>query len=181
MERIQQTTTTYHTDGTSSTTSTVTVRELDDGEVGILLAGNNSILDPSLKPHMLSSAVDYAISESDDFFVRDADDMMFSNSEDDEDHWFPSLSKALRIHDLEDDEAEGEPLYATHVVEMEEESAFKKPETERPIKARKTTLEQPATDQGTLVDEDDQGMDSDSLHSATDVCVPLDVVYTMIE
>jgi hypothetical protein len=173
MERIQQTTTTYHTDGTSSTTSTVTVRELDDGEVGILLAGNNSILDPSLKPHMLSSAVDYAISES--------DDMMFSNSEDDEDHWFPSLSKALRIHDLEDDEAEGEPLYATHVVEIEEEPTVKTAETERPCKARKT-MEQATADQWTMVDEeDDQGVDSDSLHSATDGCVPLNVVYTLIE
>jgi hypothetical protein len=59
MERIQ--------DGvTHSTTSTVTVHELDDDEVGILLAGNNSIFDPDLTSHMLNvpTTIDYDISDA---------------------------------------------------------------------------------------------------------------------
>ncbi|KAI8071054.1 hypothetical protein BC940DRAFT_295148 [Gongronella butleri] len=108
---------TTYSDG-STHYSSVVVRELDEGEVGILLAGNHSIFDPSLTPHMLEVPSEYNISDVDS--ISDTDDMQDEAMDDvgdgddgdywvDEDenaleeHWFPSLLHRSIIEGLDDD------------------------------------------------------------------------------
>ncbi|KAI8344741.1 hypothetical protein BC941DRAFT_409497, partial [Chlamydoabsidia padenii] len=172
MGRIQQTTTTtsYNTDGITHSTSTISVRELDEGEVGILMAGNNSILDPSLTPHLLTP-VDYDISECD---LTDSDELMMENSEDDE-YWSSSLSQAFGIEELDNSDGDelmvNDILYATDVIEVDDHE----PETKRLEKlstglAGKWTVE--------------HGMDNGSNISSldeSDIVVPLEIVYTVLD
>ncbi|CAO3649100.1 unnamed protein product [Cunninghamella blakesleeana] len=90
-------------------TSSVKIRELDEGEVGILLAGNNSIFDPTLTPRMLAVPSDYDISDID----KEEEDNEEDGDEDDEDDedessieekWFPSLLRHSWIYGLDNDD-----------------------------------------------------------------------------
>ncbi|KAI8344740.1 hypothetical protein BC941DRAFT_409496 [Chlamydoabsidia padenii] len=180
MEHIQQTTTTtsYNTDGITHTTSTISVRELDEGEVGILMAGNNSILDPSLTPHMLTP-VDYDISECD--LTDIDDDLMFGSSEDDE-LWFPSLTKAFEIQELNNsdgDEMMADILYATNVVEVDDYVPAGRKRSLRPSKSRKTTSGPTGLDLWIDNEDMDNDRNSNSVDKLDDV-IPLEIVYTVL-
>jgi hypothetical protein len=156
------TTTTISPNGNSTHTSVV-VRELDDGEVGILIAGNNSIFDPSLTPRMLAvPTTDYDVQQNtlqtDDEDEEDSDDNGF-------DDWFPSLRHLSWIHGLDDDDDDDdddimvdqmmETLFASAVMEQEEERS------RRQIQSRRPTKKQEA-------EEED--------HSVVEL-VPIDVIY----
>jgi hypothetical protein len=97
---------------------------LDDGEVGILLAGNNSILDPSLTPHMLeASLINYNV-DTDAPSTDDEDDNDEQVGEDDS--WFPSLRRLSSIHGLDDEDQDSwadtmATLFATNVEEYDTE------------------------------------------------------------
>ncbi|CAO3654204.1 unnamed protein product [Cunninghamella echinulata] len=93
-------------EGNTYTNSSVRIRELDDGEVGILLAGNNSIFDPTLTPRMLSVPSDYDIISDVEDNDDDDDDDDGDDDDDDtsslEEKWFPSLLRHSWIHGLDD-------------------------------------------------------------------------------
>lgn len=105
-------------EGNIYTNSSVRIRELDDGEVGILLAGNNSIFDPTLTPRMLSVPSEYDIisdiespsqDENEDTDLSGEDYNSDDNDDDDdtsslEEKWFPSLLRHSWIHGLDDNE-----------------------------------------------------------------------------
>jgi hypothetical protein len=155
------TTTTISPNGNSTHTSVV-VRELDDGEVGILMAGNNSIFDPSLTPRMLAvPTTDYDVQQhtlqTDDEDEEDSDDNGF-------DDWFPSLRHLSWIHGLDDDDDDDddmmvdrmmETLFASAVLEQEEERSRRPTQSKRPTKKQET-------------EEED--------HSVVEL-VPIDVIY----
>lgn len=154
------TTTTISPTGNSTHTSVV-VRELDDGEVGILLAGNNSIFDPSLTPHMLAvPTTDYDVQQNtlqtDDEDEEESDDNGF-------DDWFPSLRHLSWIHGLDDDDDDDimmdrmmETLFASAVLEQDEERS------RRQTKSRRERKKQEA--------------DEEEDHSVVEL-VPIDVIY----
>ncbi|SAL95339.1 hypothetical protein [Absidia glauca] len=155
------TTTTISPNGNSTHTSVV-VRELDDGEVGILMAGNNSIFDPSLTPRMLAvPTTDYDVQQNtlqtDDEDEEDSDDNGF-------DDWFPSLRHLSWIHGLDDDDDDDddimvdrmmETLFASAVMEQEEERSRRQTQSRRPTKKQEA-------------EEED--------HSVVEL-VPIDVIY----
>ncbi|ORZ15911.1 hypothetical protein BCR42DRAFT_416131 [Absidia repens] len=227
MERIHKTETSTSYDSKDggmmhSTMSTVTVRELDDGEVGILLAGNNSILDPGLAPHMLNvpTTIDYDISDAESTISTDMTATSNDNRGgahgayeehdplDDNDNWFPSLSKASWIQDLDKndhgkdgdddtlmtDRTTVETLFASDIVEIDDDddddddvvvdhshpiaTTAAAAKYERPSKSRRTS-------RGDSMDKNQMEDDiviSDSYGSLEKPSglVPLDVVHVVL-
>ncbi|KAI8333052.1 hypothetical protein BC941DRAFT_434972 [Chlamydoabsidia padenii] len=121
----------YTTITTTYDDSSVAVRELDDGEVGILMAGNNSIFDPSLTPRMLSVPTP-------DYDVESSSPHMDDDDDDDDDDWFPSLRHLSWIHGLDDDDdvmvdRMMETLFASAVIEQDEndQSQSRTPESKK--------------------------------------------------
>ncbi|ORZ26213.1 hypothetical protein BCR42DRAFT_401802 [Absidia repens] len=112
-------TTTRGPDGSIQSSSSVIVRELDDGEVGILMAGNNSILDPSLTPRMLASpTTDYDV-ESDALPPSPNDDDYSDNIDTttDEETWFPALRHNSWIQGLDDDDDDNDDSHKDNETE----------------------------------------------------------------
>ncbi|ORX48050.1 hypothetical protein DM01DRAFT_1377010 [Hesseltinella vesiculosa] len=107
----------------------VQVRELDEGEVGILLAGNNSIFDPSLTPHMLDSRSEYTISDVESLGSTSDQEDEADQEEDDselEESWFPSLRHMSRIEEMDDDDDfnanhHRDSVTSTDIVEREDD------------------------------------------------------------
>ncbi|CAO3600795.1 unnamed protein product [Absidia cylindrospora] len=189
--------------------STVTVRELDNGEVGILLAGNHSILDPGLAPHMLNvpTTIDYDISDAESIISTDItvragggshvaleDDPL--DDDDDDDNWFPSLSKASRIQDLDKndkdndddtlmtDSATVETLFASDIVEIDDNDVDHSNPTATPTKYERPSKSR-RTSHGQPMDKNYMEEDiviSDSYGSLekSPGLVPLDVVYVVL-
>lgn len=177
----------HHSDSSSS----ILVRELDDGEVGILLAGNNSILDPSLTPLMLeASLIDYNV----DTDAPSSDDENDDDEEvDEDDSWFPSLRRLSYIHGLDDEDHDSwadtmATLFATNVEEYdtEDDEVIQHPKKRKRRghhgRHRKSRRKASGKDHRTKDDSDrsssgDDGAD-DHLHIEF---VPVDVVCVRIE
>ncbi|ORZ22487.1 hypothetical protein BCR42DRAFT_406290, partial [Absidia repens] len=190
---------TNHLDGTQ-TRSSVIVRELDDGEVGILLAGNNSIVDPSLTPHMLAVATaDYDVENaplSPSPSPEDDTDDIDTSDEDDE-HWFPSLRHNSWIEGLDEDDEDDddgddgdgddimtdkmiEHLFATAIMENDDDDQHSKSRQDDRRTTRRFERQQNEAIWTRSGSRKGRWMDEESEDDSLVRLVPVDIIYVML-